>query len=175
MANTRGKRGSNEYLLFLGSKSQWKMTAVMKLKDACSLEGRLPRHIFKKIDIDLLKTKQANKKTPIIKAMFLFLFFFFPVVMYGYESKTIKKAEYWATDAFKLWCRRPFRVPWIARRTNTPSLKEISLEYSLEGLLLNLKLQCFGHLMQRADSLEKTWCWEILKARGEGGSRGWEG
>jgi len=76
MANTRGKRGSNEYLLFLGSKSQWKMTAVMKLKDACSLEGRLPRHIFKKIDIDLLKTKQANKKTPIIKAMFLFLFFF---------------------------------------------------------------------------------------------------
>ena len=79
----------------------------------------------------------------------------FPVVMYGYESWTIKKAECQRIDAFELWCwRRLLRVPWTARRSNWSILKEISPEYSLEGLML--KLQYFGHLMQRADSLEKT-------------------
>ena len=80
----------------------------------------------------------------------------FPVVIYGCESWTIKKAESRRTGAFDLWCwRRLLRVPWTARRSNQSILKEISLEYSLEGLMLKLKLQYFGHLMQRADSLEK--------------------
>ena len=81
----------------------------------------------------------------------------FPVVMYGCESWTIKKAEHWRTDAFELWCwRRPLRVSWTAKRSNQSILKEISPEYSLEGLMLKLKFQYFGHLMRRADSLEKT-------------------
>ena len=80
----------------------------------------------------------------------------FPVVMYWYESWTIKKAEHWRTDAFELWCWRRFlRVPWTARRSNQSILK-ISPEYSLEGQMLKLKLQYFGHLMWRVDSLEKT-------------------
>ena len=81
----------------------------------------------------------------------------FPVVMYGCESWTIKKAEHRRVDAFELWCwRRLLRVPWTVRRSNQSILKEISSEYSLEGLMLKLKLQCFGHLMQKADSFEKT-------------------
>ena len=81
----------------------------------------------------------------------------FPVVMYGCESWTIKKAEHWRTDAFKLWCwRRLFRVPWTTRRSNQSILKEINSEYPLEGGKLKLKLQYFGHLMGRANSLEKT-------------------
>ena len=81
----------------------------------------------------------------------------FPVVMYGHESWTIKKAEGWRIDPFELWCwRRPLRVPWTARRSNQSILKEISPEYSLDGLMLKLKLQYFGHLMGRTDSLEKT-------------------
>ena len=81
----------------------------------------------------------------------------FPVVMYGCERWTIKKAQYQRIDAFELWCwRRLLRVPWTARRSNQSILKEISPEYSLEGLMLKLKLQYFGHLMQRTDSLEKT-------------------
>ena len=81
----------------------------------------------------------------------------FPVVMYGCDSWTIKKAERQRIDTFKLWCwRRLLRVPWTARRSNQSILKEISPEYSLEGLMLKLKLQYFGHLMQRTDSLEKT-------------------
>jgi len=81
----------------------------------------------------------------------------FPVVMYGCESWTIKKAECWRIDAFELWCwRRLLRVPWTTRRSNQSILKEISPEYSLEGLMMKLKLQSFGHLMQRTDSFEKT-------------------
>ena len=96
--------------------------------------------------------------------------------MYGYESWTIKKAECWRIDVFELWCwRRLLEVPWIARRSNQSILKEISPEYSLEGLMLKLKLQYFGHLMQRTDSLEKTRCWERLKAGGERDERGWNG
>ena len=85
----------------------------------------------------------------------------FPVVMYGCECWTVKKAEHWRTDAFELWCwKRLLRVPWTARRSSQSVVKEISPEYSLEGLMLKLKLQYFDHLMQRADSLEKTQCWE---------------
>ena len=81
----------------------------------------------------------------------------FPVLMYGYESWTIKKPECQIMDAFELWCwRRLLRVPWTARKSNQSSLKEINPEYSLEGLVLKLKLQYFGHLMGRTDSLEKT-------------------
>ena len=81
----------------------------------------------------------------------------FPVVMYGCESWTVKKAEHWRIDAFELWCwRRLLRVPWTTRRSNQSIIKEISPECSLEGLMLKLKLQYFGHLMQRADLSEKT-------------------
>ena len=91
----------------------------------------------------------------------------FPVVMYGYESWTVKKAEHQRIDAFELWCwRRLLRVPWTARRSNQSILKEISPGCSLEGLMLKLKLQYFGHLMQRVDSLEKT-----LMLGGIGGRR----
>ena len=99
----------------------------------------------------------------------------FSVVIYGCESWTIKKAECQRIDAFKLWCwRRLLRVPWTAGRTSQSILKEIN-EYSLEGLMLKLKLQYFGHLLWRTDSLEKTWCWKRLKARGEGDDRGGDG
>ena len=91
----------------------------------------------------------------------------FPVIMYGYESWTVKKAECQRIDAFELWCwRRLLRVPWTARRSNQSILKEISPGCSLEGLMLKLKLQYFGHLMRRVDSLEKT-----LMLRGIGGRR----
>ena len=100
----------------------------------------------------------------------------FPVVMYGCESWTIKKAEHWRTDAFELWCwRRLLRVCWTARRSNQSILKEISPECSLEGLMLKLKLQYFGHLIRGADSLEKTLMLERLRAEGEGDDRGWDG
>ena len=101
--------------------------------------------IFKSRDITLLT------KVHLVKAMV------FPVVMYGWESWTIKKAECRRIDAFEVWCwRRLLRVPWTARRSNQSILKQISPECSLEGLLLRLKLQYFGHLMGRVDSLEKT-------------------
>ena len=90
----------------------------------------------------------------------------FPVVMYGYESWTIKKAEHRRTDAFELWCwRKLLRVPWTARRSNQSILKDISPGCSLEGLILKLKLQYFGHLRQRADSFEKTLMLGKIKAR----------
>ena len=113
--------------------------------------------ILKSIDITL------PTKIHVVKAMV------FPVVRYAWESWTIKTAEQPRIDAFELQCwRRLWKVPWTARRSNQSILKEISPEYSLEGLMLKLKLQYFGHLMQRANSLEKTLIWEKLKARGEG-------
>ena len=93
----------------------------------------------------------------------------FPVVMYGCDSWTIKKAEHWRIEAFELWCcRRLLRVPWAARRSNQSTLKEISPEYSLGGLMLKLKLQYFGHLMQQMDSFEKT----LMLGKIEGRRRG---
>ena len=101
-------------------------------------------------------------KARLVKAMA------FPVDMYGCESWTIKKAEHRRTDAFELWCwRRLLRVPWTARRSNQSILKEISPKYSLEGLMLKLKLQSFGHLMRRTDSFEKT----LMLGKIEGGRR----
>ena len=100
----------------------------------------------------------------------------FPVVMYGCESWTVKKVERRRIDAFQLWCwRRLLRAPWTARRSNQSFLKEINPEYSLKGLILKLKLQYFGYLMQRTDSLEKTLILERLKAGGEGNDRRWDG
>ena len=112
----------------------------------------LGRTVMTNLD-SILKSRDITLPTKVclVKAMV------FPVVMYGCESWTIKKAESLRTDAFELCCwRRLLRVPWTARRSNQSILKEISPEYSLEGLMLKLKLQYFGHLMGRADSLEKT-------------------
>ena len=96
----------------------------------------------------------------------------FPVVMYGCESWTIKKDECQRIAAFELWCwRRLLKVPWTARRSNQSILKEISPEYSLEGLMLKLKLRYFGHLMQRTDSLEKTLMLGKIEGGGEGDNR----
>ena len=96
----------------------------------------------------------------------------FPVIMCGCESWAIKKAEHQRIDAFQLWCwKRLLRVPWTARRSNQSVLKEISPEYSLEGLMLKLKLQYFSHLMRRTDSLEKTVMLGKIEAGGEGDSR----
>ena len=106
-------------------------------------------------------------KVRLVKAMV------FPVVMYACESWTVKKAECRRIDAFELRCwRRLLRVTWTARRSNQSILKEISPEYSLEGLMVKLKLQYFGHLMQRTDSFEKTLMLGRLKAGGEGDDRG---
>ena len=117
--------------------------------------------ILKRRDITLLT------KVCLVKAMV------FLVVMYGCECSTIKKAEHWRSDAFELWFwRRLLRVPWTARRANQSILKEISPEYSLDGLMLKLKLQYFGHWMQRTDSLEKTLMLGRMKAGGEGDDRG---
>ena len=105
-------------------------------------------------------------KVHLVKAMV------FPVVIYGCESWTIKKAEHRRIDAFELWCwRRLLRVPWTARRSNQSILKEISPEYSLEGLMLKWKLQSFGHLMQRTDLLEKTLMLGKIEGRRR---RGWQ-
>ena len=115
--------------------------------------------MFKSRDVSL------PTKVHLVKAMV------FPVVMYGCESWTVKKADHRTIDAFELWCwRRLLRVPWTARRSNQSILKEISPGYSLEGLMLKLKLQYFGHFMRRVDSLEKT-----LMLGGIGGrrKRGW--
>ena len=129
-------------------KSLQMVTTAMKLKDACSLEEKTMTNldsILKGRDI-ILPTK-----VHLVKAMV------FPVVVYGCESWTIKRAEHQRIDAFELWCwRRLLRVPWTARRCNQSILKEISPWCSLEGLMLKLKLQYFGHLMRRADSFEKT-------------------
>ena len=134
--------------LFLGApKSLQIVIAAMKLKDAYSLEGKLrPTQIaYSKAETTL------PTKVRLVKAMV------FPVVMYGCESWTVNKAECRRIDAFELWCwRRLLRVPWTARRSNQSILKEISRGCSLEGLMLKLKLQYFGHLMRRVDSLEKT-------------------
>ena len=124
------------------------VTAAMKLKDAYSLEGK----VLTKLD-SMLKSKGVTLPTKVhfFKAMV------FPVVMFGCESWTVKKAERRRIDDFELWCwRRLLRVPWTARGSNQSILKLISPECSLEGVMLKLKLQYFGHLMQRADSFEKT-------------------
>ena len=129
-------------------KSLQMVIAAMKLKRHLLLG----RKVMTNLD-NILKSRDITlpAKVHLVKAMV------FPVVIYGCESRTIKKAECRRTDAFEMWCwRRLLRVPWTSRRSNRSILKEISPEYSLEGLMLKLKLQYFGHLMGRTDSLEKT-------------------
>ena len=128
----------------------------------------LGRKVMTNLD-SILETRDITlpANVHLVKAMV------FQVVMYGCESWTIKKAEHRRTDAFELSCwSRLLRVPWTPRRSNQSILMEISLEYSLEGLMLKLKLQYFGHLMGRTDSLEKTLILGKLKAGGEGDDRG---
>ena len=131
----------------------------------------LGRKVMTNLD-SILKNRDSTLPTKVhlVNAMI------FPVVTYGCESWTIKKAERWRIDAFELWCwRRLLRVPWTARRSTQSILKEISPEYSLEGLKLKLKLQYFGHLMRRSDSLEKTLMLGKIEGGGEGDNRGWDG
>ena len=133
--------------IFLGSKITADGVCTHEIKRCLLLEGKAMTNlnsVLKSRDITLLT------KVCLVKAMV------FPVVMYGCESWTIKKAEHQRIDAFELWYWRLLRVPWIARRSNQSILKEISPEYLLEGLMLKLKLQYFGNLMRRSDSLEKT-------------------
>ena len=120
----------------------------------------------------MLKSRDGTLPTKVylVKAMV------FPVVMYGCESWTIKKAECQRIDAFELWCwRRLLRVPWTAKISNQSIAKKISPECSLEGLMLKLKLQYFGHLTWRIDYWKRPWCWERLKAEEEAEDRGWDG
>ena len=150
--------GNSVRLIFWGSKITADGDCSHEIK-RCLLLGRKVMtnldNIFQSRDITL------PTKVHLVKAMV------FPVVMYGFESWTMKKAEHWRIDAFELWClRRLLRVPWTARRFNQSILKEISPGCSLEGLVLRLKLQWFGHLMRRVDSLEKT-----LMLGGIGGRR----
>ena len=131
----------------------------------------LGRNVVTNLD-SILKSRDITlpTKVPLVKAMV------FPVVMYGCESWTVKKAERPRIDAFELWCwRRLLRVPWTARTSKQSILKEISPGYSLEGLMLRLKLQYFGHLMRRVDPLKNSQCCEGFWTGGEGDDRGWNG
>ena len=150
--------------LFWGApKSQQLVIAAMKLKDTYSLEKKCMTSLD-----SILKSRDITLPTKVclVKAMV------FPVVLYGCEIWTVKKAKRWRIDAFELWCwRRLLRVPRTARRSNQSILKEIRPEYSLEGLMLKLKLQHFGHMMWRTDSFEKTLMLEKIEGVRR---RGWQ-
>ena len=159
MANRWGNNANSDRLYFFGLQNhcRWWLQPWIKRHLA------LGRKVRTNLD-SILKSRDISLPTEfhLVKAMV------FPVVMYGCESWTMKKAECWRIDAFELWCwRRLLRVPWTARRSNQSILKEISPECLLEGLLLKLKLQYFGHLIWRADSFEKT----LMLGKIEGGRR----
>ena len=160
MENRWENSGNSERLHFLGLQNHcrwWLQPLNYKTLAPGKKNYDQPRQYIKK------QRHTWPTKVYLVKAMV------FPVVMYGCESWTIKKAERLRIDAFELWCwRRLLRVPWTARRSNQPILKEISPEYLLEGLMLKLKLQIFGHLIQRTDSLEKT----LMLGKIEGRRRG---
>ena len=163
MANRRGNHLNSEILYFGGGS---KITA----DGDCSREIKrcflLGRKAITNLD-SIWKSRNITLPTKVrlVKVMV------FPVVMYGCESWTMKKAEHRRIDAFELWCcRRLLRVPWTSRKSNQSILKEISPEYSLEGLMLKLKFQYFGYLMRRSDSLEKS----LLLGKIEGRRRGWQ-
>ena len=150
--------------IFLGSK----ITADGDFSHEIKRHLLLERKVMINLD-SILKSKDITLPTKVhlVKAMV------FPVIMYGCESWTVKKAEHQRIDAFEVWCwRRLLRVPWTARRSSQSILKEISPECSLEGLMLKLKLQSFGHLIQRVDSLENTLMLgkiEVMKRRSDRG------
>ena len=158
MANRWGKSGNSGWLYFLGSK----ITAVGDFSHEikrCLLVGR---KVMTNLD-SILKSRDITLpiKVHIVKVMV------FSVAMYGYESWTMKKAVHQRIDAFELWCwRKLLRVPWTGRSSNQSILREIGPEYSLEGLMLKLKLQYFGHLMRRTDHWKRPWCWERLRTGG---------
>ena len=147
MANRWGNNGNSERLYFWGSK----ITADGDCSHEIKRRLLLGRKAMTNLD-SIFKSRDTTfpTKVRLVKVMF------FPVVIYGCESWTIKKAEYWRIDAFELRCWRFLRVPWTARRSNQSILKKISPEYSLEGLMLKLKLQYSGQLIRGTDSLEKT-------------------
>ena len=158
-----GNSGNSDNFIFLGSKITADGDCSHEIK-SCLLIGRKG---MTNLDI-ILKSRDTTLPTKVhlVKAMV------FPVVMYRCESWTIKKAEHWRIDAFELWCgRRLWRVSWTPRSYNQSILKEISPEYLLEGLMLKLKLQYFGHLMQRTDSLEKTLMLAKIEGRRRGGQQ----
>ena len=164
MANRWGNNGNSERLYFFGSK----ITADGDFSHEIKRYLLLGRKAMTNLD-SIMKSRDITLSTKIhlVKDMV------FPVVMCGSESWTIKKVEHQRIDAFELWCwRRLLRVPWTARRFNQSILKEISPEYSLEGLMLKLKLHSFGHLMRRTDSFEKTQMLVKIEAGGEGDGRG---
>ena len=150
--------------IFLGSK----ITADGDCSHEIKRRLLLGRKVMTNLD-SILRGRDITLPTKVrlVRAMV------FPVIMYGCESWTIKKAESLRIDACELWCwRRLLRVPWTARRSNQSILKEINPRISLEGKMLKLKLQYFGHLMQRTNSSEEILMWERLKAGGEGDKRG---
>ena len=153
----------SEFIFWGGSK----ITADGECSHEIKRRLLLGRKVMTNLDSILESRDILPTKVRLVKAMV------FPVVMCGYESWTVKKAERRRIDAFELWCwRRLLRVPWTARRSNQSILKEINPGISLEGLMLKLKLQYFGHLMRRVDSLEKTLMLGGIGAGGEGDDRG---
>ena len=161
-----GKRETVTDFIFLTSKITANGDCSREIK-RCLL---LRRKVMTNLD-NILRRRDITLTTKVclVKAMV------FPVVMYGYESWTIKKAEHWKIDAFELWCwRRLLRVPWTSRRSNQSILKEISPEYSLERLMLKLKLQYFGHKCKELTQWKRPLCWERLKAW-EVEDRRWDG
>ena len=161
MANWWGKNGNSDRFYFLGLVRWLQSWNYRRLLLGRKVMPNLDS-ILKRRDITLLT------KVCIVKVMV------FAVVMYGCESWTIKKADHWRIDAFELWCwRRLLRAPCIARRSNQSILKEINPENSLEWLMLKLKLQYFGHLVQRANSLEKTLMLLKIEGKKRRGNRGW--
>ena len=147
----------------------WKITADGDCSHAIKRWLLLGMEVMTNLD-SILNSRDITLPTKVHLVMV------FPVVMYGCESWTVKKAERWRIDAFGLWhWRRLLRIPWSARRSNQSIVKEISPGFSLEGLMLKLKLQYFGHLMRRADSVEKILMLGGIGAGGEGDDRGWDG
>ena len=162
-----GKQWKQWQTLFWGGS---KITADGDCSHEIKRHLLLGREVMTNLD-SILKSRDITLSTKVhlVKALI------FPGLMYGCESWTIKKAECWRIDAFELWCwRRLLRVPWTARRSDQSILKKISPEYSLEGLILKLKLQYFGHLMEELTHWKRPWFWQRLKAGGEGDDRGWD-
>ena len=167
MANRLGYNGNSDRLQFLASK----ITADGDCSHEIKRHFLLGRKAMINLD-SILKSRDITLPTKVclVKAMV------FPVVMCRCENWTMKKAEHWRTDAFELWCwRRLLRVPWTARRSNQSILEEISPEYSLEGLMLKLKIQYFVHRYEHQTHWKRPWCWEGLGAGGERDDRGWDG
>ena len=167
MANKWGNSWNSGWLYYSGLQNhcRWWLQPLIKRRLL------LGRKVMTNLD-SILKGRDItlSAKVHLVKAMV------FPVVVYGCESWTIKKAEHRRIDAFELWCWRSLlRVPWTARRSNQSILKEISPGCSLEGLMLKLKLQYFGTWCEKLTHLKRPWCWERLRAGGEGDNRGGDG